>query len=88
MKQKTKVSPTKDQVKAWLSDDELKKAIEAGIFALSNVPAFRGTAQDVGEICYELEKRYNRRAVRQNEDQREKTNSKKTNLSNLLKPLI
>ena len=63
---KNKVSPTKDQVKTWLNDDELKKAIEAGVFALSNVPAFRGTAQDIGEICYELEKKYNRRAVRQN----------------------
>ncbi|MFN3075176.1 hypothetical protein ACK2M2_15415 [Acinetobacter sp. TY1] len=63
---KNKVSPTKDQVKTWLTDDELKKAIEAGVFALSNVPAFRGTTQDVGEICYELEKKYNRRAVRQN----------------------
>lgn len=63
---KNKVSPTKDQIKTWLTDDELKKAIEAGVFALSNVPAFRGTTQDVGEICYELEKKYNRRAVRQN----------------------
>lgn len=63
---KNKISPTKDQVKTWLNDDELRKAIEAGVFTLSNVPAFRGTAQDIGEICYELEKKYNRRAIRQN----------------------
>lgn len=61
-----KKSPTKEQIKAWLTEDEIKKAIEAGVFAITNVPAFRGTVKDLGEICFQLEKKYNRRAICQN----------------------
>lgn len=72
-----KSSPTKSQLTTWLTDVELRQAIEAGASAIRTIPAFRGTLADLGEVCFNLEQRYNKKSLKSHKKNYGKVNEVK-----------